>query len=337
MELDEAIEKGDVKIFMLGEKIKGAYALVRTGPPGDREKWLLIKKRDEGADARRRPTSSQPESVLSGRTIEQVLEEEAEPGQFLQAPGTPAVRAGASLGHGHRGRGTDASELRRRLLRRRDGRLDSRGSRSRDRRAGRPGPALRAPRTSTRPSAPRGRPSPPGARCRRRRGPATCWRCATRWSGIATSSPRWSPPTWARPWPTPTARSAAASSRSSRPPRIPHLLKGETLEGVASGIDVELVRQPVGVVAAITPFNFPAMIPLWFLPYAVACGNAFILKPSERDPRPSQRICELIAEEEIFPPGVVNLVHGGREAVESILDHEASTRSPSSARPAPPG
>jgi malonate-semialdehyde dehydrogenase (acetylating) / methylmalonate-semialdehyde dehydrogenase len=103
---------------------------------------------------------------------------------------------------------------------------------------------------------------------------------------------------------------------------IPHLLKGETLEGVASGVDVELVRQPVGVVAAITPFNFPAMIPLWFLPYAVACGNAFILKPSERDPRPSQRICELIDEEEIFPPGVVNLVHGGRESVESILGHE---------------
>jgi DNA ligase D-like protein (predicted 3'-phosphoesterase) len=84
MELDEAIEKGDVKIFMLGEKIKGAYALVRTGPAGKREQWLLIKKRDEGADARRRPTSSQPESVLSGRTIEQVLEEEAEPGQFLK-------------------------------------------------------------------------------------------------------------------------------------------------------------------------------------------------------------------------------------------------------------
>jgi malonate-semialdehyde dehydrogenase (acetylating)/methylmalonate-semialdehyde dehydrogenase len=103
---------------------------------------------------------------------------------------------------------------------------------------------------------------------------------------------------------------------------IPHLLKGETLEGVASGVDVELVRQPVGVVAAITPFNFPAMIPLWFLPYAVACGNAFVLKPSERDPRPAQRICELIDEGEIFPPGVVNLVHGGREAVESILDHE---------------
>jgi malonate-semialdehyde dehydrogenase (acetylating) / methylmalonate-semialdehyde dehydrogenase len=103
---------------------------------------------------------------------------------------------------------------------------------------------------------------------------------------------------------------------------IPHLLKGETLEGVASGIDVELIRQPVGVVAAITPFNFPAMIPLWFLPYAVACGNAFVLKPSERDPRPAERICELIDSDEIFPPGVVNLVHGGREAVEAILDHE---------------
>jgi DNA ligase D-like protein (predicted 3'-phosphoesterase) len=76
MELAEAIEKGDVKIFLLGEKIKGAYALVRTGPAGDREKWLLIKKRDEGADARRKPTSSQPESVLSGRTIEDLLKEQ---------------------------------------------------------------------------------------------------------------------------------------------------------------------------------------------------------------------------------------------------------------------
>jgi DNA ligase D-like protein (predicted 3'-phosphoesterase) len=82
MDLSQAIEEGDVKFFMLGEKIKGAYALVRTGPAGAREKWLLIKKRDEGADARRKPTSSQPQSVLSGRTIEQVLAEEAEPGQF---------------------------------------------------------------------------------------------------------------------------------------------------------------------------------------------------------------------------------------------------------------
>ena len=102
---------------------------------------------------------------------------------------------------------------------------------------------------------------------------------------------------------------------------IPHLLKGETLEGVADGLDVEMVRQPVGVVAAITPFNFPAMIPLWFLPYAIACGNSFLLKPSERDPRPAARILELIDGIESIPPGVVNLVHGGREAVEAILEH----------------
>src|SRR5215208_373 len=101
---------------------------------------------------------------------------------------------------------------------------------------------------------------------------------------------------------------------------IPHLLKGETLEGVASGVDVELVRQPVGVVAAITPFNFPAMIPLWFLPYAIACGNSFILKPSEQDPRPAELIVEIAAAVEEIPPGVVNLVHGGRAAVTAILE-----------------
>jgi DNA ligase D-like protein (predicted 3'-phosphoesterase) len=76
MKLSEAIEKGDVKVFLLGEKIKGAYALVRTSKPGEKEQWLLIKKKGEGADARRRPTSSQPESVLTGRTIEQVLKDE---------------------------------------------------------------------------------------------------------------------------------------------------------------------------------------------------------------------------------------------------------------------
>lgn len=70
MEIEEALEKGDLKLFLLGEKIRGPYALVRTSDPGDREQWLLIKKRGEGADARRRPTSTQPESVLSGRTIE---------------------------------------------------------------------------------------------------------------------------------------------------------------------------------------------------------------------------------------------------------------------------
>ena len=100
----------------------------------------------------------------------------------------------------------------------------------------------------------------------------------------------------------------------------PHLLKGDTLENVGGGVDVELVRQPVGVVAAITPFNFPAMIPLWFVPYALACGNTVVLKPSERDPLASQRIVEIAAD--VFPPGVLNLVHGGREVVDTLLDHE---------------
>jgi malonate-semialdehyde dehydrogenase (acetylating)/methylmalonate-semialdehyde dehydrogenase len=102
---------------------------------------------------------------------------------------------------------------------------------------------------------------------------------------------------------------------------IPHLLKGENLEGVATGVDVELVRQPVGVVAAITPFNFPAMIPLWFLPFAIACGNSFILKPSERDPRPSELIFDLIDSVSEIPAGVCNLVHGARDAVNGLLDH----------------
>lgn len=102
---------------------------------------------------------------------------------------------------------------------------------------------------------------------------------------------------------------------------IPTLLKGETLGGIAKNMDVEMWRQPVGVVAAITPFNFPAMIPLWFLPYAIACGNTFILKPSERDPRTSERICELIDGIDQIPAGVVNLVHGAHDAVNGLLDH----------------
>src|SRR3954451_10316146 len=102
---------------------------------------------------------------------------------------------------------------------------------------------------------------------------------------------------------------------------IPHLLKGENLEGVAGGVDVELFRQPVGVVAAITPFNFPAMIPLWFLPFALACGNGFVLKPSERDPRPSELIFEVIDGLDEIPPGLCNLVHGARDAVNALLDN----------------
>jgi malonate-semialdehyde dehydrogenase (acetylating)/methylmalonate-semialdehyde dehydrogenase len=101
---------------------------------------------------------------------------------------------------------------------------------------------------------------------------------------------------------------------------IPTLMMGKTLEDVAAGIDCEYVRQPLGVFAAITPFNFPAMVPCWFWPYAIATGNTFILKPSEQVPFSPTRIIEL-AHEAGIPPGVLNLVHGGKDAVNAILAH----------------
>jgi malonate-semialdehyde dehydrogenase (acetylating)/methylmalonate-semialdehyde dehydrogenase len=103
---------------------------------------------------------------------------------------------------------------------------------------------------------------------------------------------------------------------------IPSLMLGSNLEDIASGIDELMIRQPVGIVAAITPFNFPGMIPLWFLPYAVACGNTLILKPSEKTPMTMGRILELV-EAAGFPSGVVNLVHGGPAAVDALIDHPA--------------
>jgi malonate-semialdehyde dehydrogenase (acetylating)/methylmalonate-semialdehyde dehydrogenase len=101
---------------------------------------------------------------------------------------------------------------------------------------------------------------------------------------------------------------------------IPTMMQGYNLEDVAPGIDEVMIRQPLGVTAAITPFNFPAMIPFWFLPYAIACGNTFILKPSEKVPLTAQRAFELI-EELKLPPGVLNLVHGGKPAVDALLEH----------------
>ncbi|MDP9353761.1 MAG: CoA-acylating methylmalonate-semialdehyde dehydrogenase, partial [Chloroflexota bacterium] len=102
---------------------------------------------------------------------------------------------------------------------------------------------------------------------------------------------------------------------------IPTLMMGYGLEdGAARGIDEEVIFQPLGVFAAITPFNFPFMIAFWFLPYAVATGNTFILKPSEMDPIVQQRVFELI-EQAGFPPGVINLLHGGKDAVNALLDH----------------
>ena len=101
---------------------------------------------------------------------------------------------------------------------------------------------------------------------------------------------------------------------------IPHLLKGEYTESAGTGIDVYSLRQPLGVVAGITPFNFPAMIPLWKAGPALACGNAFILKPSERDPSVPVRLAELFLEAGL-PPGVFQVVHGDKEAVDAILAH----------------
>ena len=101
---------------------------------------------------------------------------------------------------------------------------------------------------------------------------------------------------------------------------IPHLLKGGFSEQVSSGIDVYQIRQPLGVVAGITPFNFPAMVPMWMFANAIACGNAFVLKPSEKDPSASVYLAELLQEAGL-PDGVFNVVHGDRVAVDRILEH----------------
>jgi malonate-semialdehyde dehydrogenase (acetylating)/methylmalonate-semialdehyde dehydrogenase len=101
---------------------------------------------------------------------------------------------------------------------------------------------------------------------------------------------------------------------------VPNLMQGWNNEDIARGIDEHMIRQPLGVAAAITPFNFPGMIPMWFLPYAVATGNCFILKPSERVPVTSQKLFRLI-EEAGFPKGVLQLVNGSKETVNALLDH----------------
>lgn len=99
---------------------------------------------------------------------------------------------------------------------------------------------------------------------------------------------------------------------------VPHLLKGEHSAGVGVGVDVHTLRQPLGVCAGITPFNFPAMVPMWMFPVAIACGNTFVLKPSERDPSASLRLAELAVEAGL-PAGVLEVVNGDREVVEALL------------------
>jgi malonate-semialdehyde dehydrogenase (acetylating) / methylmalonate-semialdehyde dehydrogenase len=101
---------------------------------------------------------------------------------------------------------------------------------------------------------------------------------------------------------------------------IPHLLKGGYSEGVSTGVDVYSIRQPLGVAAVVSPFNFPAMVPLWFVPVALACGNAVILKPSEKDPTAANLIARAFLDAGL-PPGVLNVVHGDREAVDRLLEH----------------
>lgn len=101
---------------------------------------------------------------------------------------------------------------------------------------------------------------------------------------------------------------------------MPAMIQGYNNEDIARGIDEHMFRQPLGVVTAITPFNFPGMIPLWFLPYAVATGNSFILKPSEKVPMTTAKLFELI-EEAGFPKGVIQLINGGKETVDALLDH----------------
>lgn len=101
---------------------------------------------------------------------------------------------------------------------------------------------------------------------------------------------------------------------------IPHLLKGSYSENVGTGIDSYSIRQPLGVCAGIAPFNFPAMVPMWMFPVAIACGNTFVLKPSEKDPSCSMRLAELFTEAGL-PPGVFNVVNGDREAVDHLISH----------------
>src|SRR4051794_38583817 len=101
---------------------------------------------------------------------------------------------------------------------------------------------------------------------------------------------------------------------------IPHLLKGAMSEQASTGIDVYSIRQPLGVVGGITPFNFPAMVPMWMWAPALACGNTFILKPSEKDPSASMYVAELLKEAGV-PDGVFNVVHGDKVAVDAILEH----------------
>ncbi len=101
---------------------------------------------------------------------------------------------------------------------------------------------------------------------------------------------------------------------------VPSLIMGESMENIARNVDIETVRHPLGVCAGITPFNFPAMVPLWMYPVAITCGNSFVLKPSEKVPLTSMMIAEFLKEAGL-PDGVFNIVHGGKDCVNALLTH----------------
>ena len=124
----------------------------------------------------------------------------------------------------------------------------------------------------------------------------------------------------AKLWPKRAEAYFAASRTSNTRAAIPSLLMGDTLENLARGVDCETMHQPLGVCVGITPFNFPAMVPMWMFPLALACGNTFVLKPSEKVPLTAVFIIELL-EKAGLPKGVLNLVHGGRECVDALLTH----------------
>ena len=177
-----------------------------------------------------------------------------------------------------------------------------------------------SPPTSTPRSPPRARRSSRGARSASCAARGSCSPSATSSSSTSTSSPGSSPPSTARSSRTPRARSCAAWRSSSSRAGIPQLLKGEYSDQVSTDVDSFSFRQPLGVCAGITPFNFPVMVPMWMHPMAIATGNTFVLKPSERDPSASNFIAELYAEAGL-PDGVFNVVHGDKVAVDAILDH----------------
>ena len=153
-----------------------------------------------------------------------------------------------------------------------------------------------------------------------RAAPKSCSSCANWSTPTAARSPNCSRSSTARRFPTRWAKSRAASRTSSSPAASRNLLKGGFSEQASRGIDVYQIRQPLGVVAGITPFNFPAMVPMWMFANAIACGNTFILKPSEKDPSASLFLAELLKQAGV-PDGVFNVVQGDKVAVDRLLEH----------------